>query len=130
MTKITLEQVQETTRAVLAEFGADHEYRSPSGDGSCYYAIRDEGARVVGEEPKPGCLVGQIVYRLDREVFDKLLLAEDPVTEHHYSDGEIIREAFEGVAVSALFAAQGIQDSGQPWGEAAARILDREGVTA
>lgn len=108
-------------RAVDAR-GADYTY--PSDDDGCHYRwdARDEAAG-YGRQGDPACIVGVVfadlgvLDELVPPVFDGLtvdMLSEDDLASH-----------FTSAAFAALYDAQRVQDSLNPWGKALAAA--REG---
>jgi hypothetical protein len=128
----TPEDVKRVTKEIVEEYGEDYVY--PHAGSSCVYA----------EGGEPSCLLGHIAYRLDRDLFNALALRDigAAVVEGSYagvtSDRSAFIQALSGSPEASyteetrevfdfeqrLFRAQSRQDTGSPWGVAAAAILE------
>ena len=112
-----VDEVLEALRAVVAEFGPDHVYVNEAGEVAngttlCRYVHGREG-----DNPQPGCIVGQVFYRL----FGTLVPIEGvgvPGLNYGPRDGY---RYFTESAERVLAAAQAVQDLGWTWGAALAR---------
>ena len=132
---LQVEDVKRVTREILAEYGPDYIYRADPDSVGCEY----------GPQPgfNDGCLIGQIVKRLDPEAYEKLALADEKMVvdgAHPWHDGGnprgITRDNLSAVGTGiiavenglgiAMRTAQQQQDAGRTWGHAAKQILDYE----
>lgn len=121
----TNEQINEAIKAALAEKGEDYVYERV-GEGAkqgCYYAV--DGA--------PSCLVGNVLNRLDPEMFAQVIEYETDTPEYQdtgFEDvAEYLRLPFHEDQVAALKDAQVKQDQGKTWGEAAQKYAEKLGET-
>lgn len=132
---LQIEDVKRVTKEILAEYGEDYVYETDPNSIGCMYAPQDGY--------NDGCLIGQIVKRLDPEAFDRLVLTDEAqpadgihawfgpafwflaVAERNEQLGTGIIEATPGLAL-AMREAQSRQDGGATWGQAAKSILDYE----
>lgn len=112
-------EVLQALRDVVAEFGSDFVYRNDRGqvaDGSvaCQYVHRTE----TGEKT-PGCIVGQVYFRLFGELlegFEGTSIAGVNGAIWGNGNGKYFTERAQDV----LTAAQRAQDAGHTWGSALA----------
>lgn len=130
MTVLTKNAITEALNKAVEEKGGDYIYITPDG----YQAYPESGlsCRYSDHDGNPSCIVGFVVAALDPEGFAKL-------AQHEESEGESFGvdlideydfakfEAYE--TISALQAAQSVQDDGMPWSyaqEAYNRVLAGE----
>jgi len=105
---ITVEQARAALTQAVEQRGADYVYNMVNG--TCVY--NDNG---------PSCIVGQAVYNIDPELFNRLAEEE---SERRGNDGDglvvggIESLEFDFVAKQALGEAQHAQDNRKSWGEA------------
>lgn len=119
---ITRDMFIDTCRAIVAE-SPDTSYTAPEGYGCVYAQLTEQG------EWEPSCLVGQVIHRIDPELFDQLFvngaddygdcgMNEEPigdVNDAEASNGRPILDFETSVFATRL---QFAQDGGTPWGEA------------
>lgn len=98
---ITREQVLETMRTVVAEWGDDYLYTPPDLErpNACLYA------KMVDGELRPSCIVGHVLYRLNVPLAELALDSYEVGTLVEHLDLDI-----EESAVNALSRAQEVQD--------------------
>jgi len=139
----TRESVTAAFEAIIAEFGADHRYtkqvRPDVSDPTmgCYYSLPE---KTEEDTYAPACIVGQIVYRLDPDLFQVIGALESETGAscgapsllfgmwNSWSDEDgnmpedmrvlIDDETGDVSLVNALSNAQSAQDRGRSWGEA------------
>jgi hypothetical protein len=99
------EKVAEVLREVVAEFGEDYVYPYDT----CHYSY---------DGKTPACIVGQLVYKLDPELFTQLVVEEEGAGMLAADDSTTLEASFEPRVIQALTAAQATQDMKYTWGEA------------
>lgn len=108
--KFSDKQVYEAAVKAVEARGEDYVY--PKADGSCVYGVNGE----------PSCLVGQIVYNLDPDLF-VALETEDVRRRRDAEDTDasnmpLLRKLFTKKQVEVLTRSQRYQDQGYWWGTA------------
>jgi hypothetical protein len=99
------EKVAQALREVVAEFGED--YVDPND--MCRYSV---------DGKTPACIVGQLVYKLDPDLFTQLVVEEEGAGMLSAEDSTTLEASFEPRVIQALTAAQATQDLKYTWGEA------------
>lgn len=115
MTKFTLEQVRDGIKQALEQRGDGYIYQPRHGD--CVYS----------HEGKPDCLVGQVIYNLDLDLFDQLVAEERERRMSGLGGGVVnmmatITANVPSEVVTALKVTQSAQDLGATWGVAAEKF--------
>lgn len=110
--EFTNKEVTDATNKVVNERGHDYVYTTPEGwmapdVDSCKYRFNVDG-RIT-----PGCIVGAVVYELDKDMLFSL-------EEGAYVSGQPLEvvSRFSVESLQALMSAQLEQDRGHTWGEA------------
>lgn len=120
--QISREAFIDTCRAIVAE-SPDTVYTAPKGNGCVYAQLKEDG------EWEPSCLVGQVIYRIDPELFDRLFVdgADDygdrtsneerivDVNEFEASNG---RPILDDATLAFATSIQNAQDGGKTWRDA------------
>lgn len=136
---LTLNAVQKALDDAVALKGENYRYSDEFGDGDCTYSTKPGDG-----EQRPACIVGHVIYQLDRDAFNSIAKNEWKlgkvylVSEEGYETGEttaawlpdprtvdgikdygvsVIEDADDGVMLLLGFA-QSLQDAGRPWGKA------------
>ena len=121
----TLEDVMREMRKAVKLKGADYVYEKVplsqeevGNDAGCAYGDLDGN---------PSCLVGYVIYALDKEAFNLIHEREADVGESFpvldavaTLDRQVGSNSFSEDAIDALCRAQLRQDQGEPWGDALA----------
>lgn len=122
---VTAQQVAETARAVVQEFGEGYVYTPPADDPRA----DEDGICLYVNDGKPSCIVGHIVHRLGVPL--EVLRREgdlhlDPKVSHEpmtLSAGFLLPKlGAPDHVTAALNAGQIAQDTRETWGTALARI--------
>ncbi|QIG58652.1 hypothetical protein SEA_PAVLO_108 [Microbacterium phage Pavlo] len=111
-------QINAALKESLAEKGEDYVYIS-DGPG-CAYAHNGQ----------PSCLVGHVLHKLDPEMFEKVVEAENNPTTGDLTFDHLAADLglpFHPEQADALRRAQIAQDLKSPWGEAAVEYMRRLG---
>lgn len=133
---LTREAVVATAKELVKEFGEDYVYPGADRGGCSYSGDEDYGV--------PACVVGQIVKRLDPEMYTTLTLVEHEDTnvtkrtDFNHTHLEYppdwakdyqptLDTGDDAELTRALRQAQAQQDNGAPWGEALKPVFDLEG---
>lgn len=136
---LKLNAVQKALDDAVALKGENYRYSDEFPDGDCTYSTSPEDG-----EQGPACIVGHVIYQLDRDAFNTIAKNEwtlgevfvvdsegyetDEVVEAWLPDAKAVDAIMDyGVSVIAdaedgvrelLCYAQSLQDAGRPWGRA------------